>query len=86
MRKKLLLALIAGGCISAASVVSSSDSIQARLFSGSIYFNNDPADKQSRDFEILNYNGSVYVPLRYIAENMGGRVHYDEANNYRSPH
>ncbi|WP_167670370.1 stalk domain-containing protein [Paenibacillus tianmuensis] len=79
MRKKLLLALIAGGCISVASVASSSDSIRAHLFPRSIYFNNQPTNKQNGGFEILNYNGSVYVPIRYIAENMGGKVHYDEA-------
>ncbi|XOK61985.1 stalk domain-containing protein [Paenibacillus elgii] len=79
MRKKLLFSFIVGSCISAASAVSSSDFIQARLFPGSIYFNNQPANKQNGAFETLNYNGSVYVPLRYITENMGGRVHYDEA-------
>ncbi|PUA34864.1 hypothetical protein C8Z91_33890 [Paenibacillus elgii] len=79
LRKKLLPVLIVGSCISAASAASSSDFIQAHLFPGSIYFNNQPANKQNGAFEILNYNGSVYVPLRYIAENMGGRVHYDEA-------
>ncbi|WP_339369778.1 stalk domain-containing protein [Paenibacillus elgii] len=80
MRKKLLLAFIVGSCISAASAVSSSDLIQAHLFPRSIYFNNQHANKQSGAFELLNYNGSVYVPLRYMAENMGGKVHYDEAN------
>jgi hypothetical protein len=29
---------------------------------------------------ILNYNGTAYAPLRFVAENLGATVNYDEEN------
>lgn len=35
----------------------------------------------NKEYVTLNYNGHVYVPRRFVAENMSSDVKYDEATN-----
>lgn len=52
---------------------------QAVAFPVLFDFNGEGA-QPAADAEALNYNGSVYVPLRYVAQRMGAAVSYDESS------
>ncbi|MFC6334805.1 stalk domain-containing protein [Paenibacillus septentrionalis] len=56
------------------SILGASDNIVSYLFKGKLVINNEIVDLKK---EIFNINGSVYVPLRALAEETHGFISYD---------
>ncbi|MDQ0875691.1 hypothetical protein QFZ77_004350 [Paenibacillus sp. V4I3] len=78
--KKFLLGLICGITITASTAVYASDTIQTYLFPVRYEINGQNKEME-KEYSTLNYNGHAYVPIRFIAENMGAFVVYNEQNN-----
>ncbi|MEK3914176.1 stalk domain-containing protein [Paenibacillus sp. FSL H7-0331] len=75
--KKFISGLVLGLGISAASVGYASDTVQIYLFNARYMFNGE--EKIVEDpYKSLNYEGHIYLPIRFIAENTGLQVNYDE--------
>jgi len=75
--RKFVLGLIVGSALSLSTVVAASDSIQAFLFPAYFTFNGQHAETD-KDSPVLNYNGQTYVPARFIAEQLGAFVDYND--------
>lgn len=82
--KKMALSLISGVLFSfATAAVASSPTIEAILFPSTVHFHHEGRINtlEDNDNTILNYNNSVYVPLRSFAEKMGATVNYTPPNS-----
>jgi hypothetical protein len=75
--KKFISGLALGLTISAASAAYASDTVQAYLFNARYMFNGEEKTLEA-PYTSLNYEGHAYVPIRFIAENTGLQVNYDE--------
>jgi hypothetical protein len=75
--KKFVLGLMCGIGLTATTAVYAADTIQAYLFPAKFVFNGQDKELDS-EYTTLNYNGHAYVPIRFIAENMGATVGYDD--------
>lgn len=77
--KKVLFGLVLGMMLGAGSSVwaAGESVLQAVKAAVSLHMNGETATLPA-GYEILNYDGHVYVPLRYMAERMGAAVSYDE--------
>lgn len=73
--------LVAGAIIASATPAFAADFIQAALYPIKLVINGQE-QKIPEEYSILNYNGHTYVPLRLIAENVGGKVGFKEASTY----
>jgi hypothetical protein len=76
--KKFFLGLICGVSLAATTAVYASETIQTYLFSVRYEFNGQTKELDS-EYTTLNYNGHAYVPIRFLAENTGATVEYDDA-------
>lgn len=77
--KKFVLGLFCGMALAATTTIYAADEIRAVLFPVNIEFNG--VDKPlGSGYSVLNYEGHTYVPLRYMAENLGAGALYDAAN------
>lgn len=74
--KKFLLGLACGIGLTAATGVYASDMVQTYLFPAKFVIHGE--EKSAEGYQTLNYEGHVYVPVRFIAENLGNKVAYDE--------
>jgi hypothetical protein len=74
--KKFILGLSLGLTIACSSVAFASGSIQALLFPASFEINGSNI-ALTNDYKVLNVDGHAYVPIRFIAENLGGTIDYD---------
>lgn len=77
--RKFLIGVVFGACLSTATIVSASTTIEAVLFPTNFEFNG--ITKQLDDeYVVMNYNGHAYVPIRFIIENMDANIRYEEAS------
>ncbi|MDR6555225.1 stalk domain-containing protein [Paenibacillus qinlingensis] len=76
--RKFILGLVCGIGLTAATGVYASDMVQTYLFPAKFIINGE--EKSTEGYETLNYEGHVYVPVRFIAENTGNTVVYDETS------
>ncbi|SFL42752.1 Copper amine oxidase N-terminal domain-containing protein [Paenibacillus sp. 1_12] len=74
--KKFILGLSFGLAIACSSVAFASGSIQALLFPVSFEMNGSNIGLNN-DYKVLNVDGHAYVPIRFIAENLGATIDYD---------
>ncbi|PWV95698.1 copper amine oxidase-like protein [Paenibacillus cellulosilyticus] len=77
MNDKLKIAaavICLGGAFTAVSYAS--DLVQAHLSNGAIYINNEKKELPSGQ-SVMNVNGSTYVPIRFISEQLHNIVGYD---------
>lgn len=74
--KKFLLGLSLGLAIACSTVAFASGSIQALLFPASFEINGSNI-RLNNDYKVLNVDGHAYVPIRFIAENLGATIDYD---------
>jgi hypothetical protein len=74
--KKFILGLSCGLAIACSSVAFASDSIQA-VFFPAIFEINGSDIGLNNDYKVLNVDGHAYVPIRFIAENLGATIDYD---------
>ncbi|UKS28559.1 copper amine oxidase N-terminal domain-containing protein [Paenibacillus sp. HWE-109] len=75
--KKFVLGLICGIGLTATTAVYASDTIQAYLFPAKFVFNGETKELDTNENIVLNHNGHAYVPVRFVAENMGKIVKYE---------
>lgn len=75
--KKFILGLICGIGLTATTAVYASDTLQTYLFPVKFFFNSQAKEFDS-EYTTLNYSGHAYVPVRWVVENMGGKVNYDD--------
>jgi hypothetical protein len=74
--KKFILGLSLGLAVACSSIAFASGSIQALLFPASFEINGSNIGLNN-DYKVLNVDGHAYVPIRFIAENLGGTIDYD---------
>lgn len=77
--RKILFGFVLGAAVSLSSVAYASDSIQAFLYQAKLIINGQEKNPEASGYQMLNYEGHAYVPLRYVAEQMGTAVSYDDA-------
>ncbi|MCP1311190.1 stalk domain-containing protein [Paenibacillus tyrfis] len=73
--RKYVIGFVCGAFISMSTMVYASDSIQAFLFPVKISFNGKRMDMS--EYKVLNYENHAYVPIRFIAENVGISINYN---------
>jgi hypothetical protein len=78
--KKFVLGLICGICLTAATTVYASDTIQAYLFPTKFEINGQSKELDS-EYKVLNYNGHTYVPIRFVAECLDIGIKYSSMDN-----
>lgn len=76
--KKIILGFVCGVALSVTTGAYASETIQSILFSGHFLINGQYKDISNNEYASFNYNGHVYVPLRFVAENMSADVKYDD--------
>jgi hypothetical protein len=81
--KKFILGLICGIALTATTAVYASDSIQAYLFPAFFKINGLNAPLDDKEYAVLNYQGHAYVPVRFIAEQLGAFVDYTDQGIYK---
>ncbi|GAB7054273.1 MULTISPECIES: stalk domain-containing protein [Paenibacillus] len=74
--KKFIMGLVCGAALATSATINASSEIQALLFPVKFQFNGASKELGSR-FSALNYEGHTYVPLRFVAENLGAGAVYD---------
>lgn len=77
--KKIIIGALLGISISASSIAFASESIQALLFAVKFQFNGQGVEI-GEEYKVLNYDGHAYVPIRFVAENIGAAIDYDTDN------
>lgn len=70
--------MVIGFVLSFSTIGYASDVIETVLYSVKIYINGQEKDL-SEDYQVLNYKGHAYVPVRFITEELKGKVTYDDA-------
>lgn len=75
MKIKRMIIVAISLFILSSTVIAASDHISTYLFKGKLIINNKVVSLKQ---DILNINGSVYVPIRALAESMKGHVSYDK--------
>lgn len=75
------MGIIVGAAFSFSTIALANDTtIQASLFPVNFSFGGK-FTKLPDDYVSMNYNGHVYVPVRFISENMNSAVIYDQKKN-----
>ena len=83
--KKFVSGMACGALIALSTGIVAASSIEAILFPSEIKIHTVEGTKEwNGNQPILNYNHSVYVPLRSFAEMMGAKVHYTPPNEEES--
>jgi hypothetical protein len=77
--KRFILGLICGIGLTATTAVYASDTIQTYLFPAKFAFNGVTKEVDNKEYVVLNHQGHAYVPIRFVAENMGALVKYEES-------
>lgn len=77
MMRTFAAGLLCGVMIAMSSTVLAADAVKAYLFPVTIQFNGVAKELGSR-FAVLNYEGHTYVPLRFMAEQLGAGAAYNE--------
>ncbi|RKN74935.1 stalk domain-containing protein [Paenibacillus ginsengarvi] len=75
--KKFVLGLCCGLAIACSSVAFASDSFQAALFPAYFEINGNHISLND-DYKVLNVDGHAYVPIRFVAEQLGATIDYDQ--------
>lgn len=81
--KKFAIGVISGMILSfTTGVIAASSEVKAILFPSTIQIHQDNEISTLKgNNNILNYEGSIYIPLRSFAENMGSTVSYSPPNS-----
>lgn len=74
--KRFIVGLFCGVVLTASTTIYATNEIKALLFPVKFQFNGESREVGSR-FSVLNYEGHTYVPLRFMAENLGAGAVYD---------
>jgi hypothetical protein len=76
--KKLIIGIASGAVLTMTTgVLATSPTVQAILFPTTINIHKENSTVTlGNNYEVLNYNNSVYIPLRAFSESMGSTVKY----------
>ncbi|MCR8630336.1 copper amine oxidase N-terminal domain-containing protein [Paenibacillus radicis (ex Xue et al. 2023)] len=80
--KKLIIAFVSGIVISLSSVAVAANEFNVTLFPSEFIFNGKTKSVPS-EYQVFNYNGQVYVPLRFVTESMGATVGIIASPDYK---
>ncbi|MFD0677242.1 MULTISPECIES: stalk domain-containing protein [unclassified Paenibacillus] len=75
--KKFVLGLCCGLFIACSSIAFASDSIHALLFPAHFEINGSKISMND-EYKVLNVDGHAYVPVRFVAEQLGATIDYDQ--------
>ncbi|WP_248928280.1 ankyrin repeat domain-containing protein [Paenibacillus hamazuiensis] len=75
--KKVMLGFVCGVLLSACTAVYADDVVEALLVPLRVSVNGE-AKRLGDEYRVLNYDGHVYLPARFVVETLGGQVFYDE--------
>lgn len=78
--KRFILGLCCGICLSLGSAAYASESIQSLLVNVNFLFNGIKKEISS-EYSVFNYQGHIYVPIRFVAESMGSTVDYEDSSH-----
>lgn len=76
--KRFVSGMLCGAVLMAATAVYAGETVQTYLYPAKFVINGK-AKYPTGEYAALNYNGHAYVPIRFIAENMGALVKFDES-------
>ncbi|MDF2684634.1 MAG: copper amine oxidase-like protein [Brevibacillus sp.] len=76
--KKFVWGLVCGVALASSSVALASNSIQAFLFPVQFEIN-DNTVSMPNDYKVLQVDGRAYVPIRFVADNLGATIDYDSS-------
>lgn len=81
--KKFTIGLLCGIILSFATTAAASSEVRALLFptAMSFHLNGNSSTAGPDDAVVLNYGNRIYVPLRFMAEQMGATVRYQAPAN-----
>lgn len=74
--KKFILVLVCGLLLAGSSAAFAANSIQALLFPAAFEIN-DSVVPLGKDYKAVSIDGHAYVPVRFVAENLGATIGYD---------
>lgn len=77
--RKFIIGIIFGAVLSSSSIIYASDSIQALLWP--VQFEINGKSHELGDYEVLNYKGHAYVPIRFVAEELNQGINYRNNDN-----
>jgi gas vesicle protein len=78
--KQLLAGIAIGGIIASTGVALADQNSVTATIENWIKFQFNGVEKTLPEgFNVLNYNGRVYVPARFVAEQLGGKVEWDSS-------
>jgi len=75
--KKFAAGVLFGLLLAVAPFAYAVDKLEVDLFPVKLWLNGEQKELPE-EYQVFNYNGHAYVPLRYLAEQLGGKVSYDE--------
>lgn len=86
MKKRTFASALLAGAIlaSTTTVFAASEFIQAVLYPVKIFINGQEQELPD-EYSILNYNGHAYVPVRFVSEQLGGKVGFIEGQTIEDP-
>ncbi|WP_058302805.1 copper amine oxidase N-terminal domain-containing protein [Gorillibacterium timonense] len=79
--KKFMLGLLCGALLASSTVAFAASPLQARLFPAGFTINGKEV-QLDKAYKVLEADGHTYVPVRFVAENLGATVGY-EADSHR---
>jgi hypothetical protein len=74
---KTITALTVAALCGYPAVSQASDTIQAYLFPSHLQINGSPAEMPD-EYDVINYKEHAYVPVRFITEQLNGKVSFDD--------
>lgn len=77
--KKYVIGFAVGASVTLGTAAYASDIVQTFLFPAQFVINGE-SRTPAPDYAVLNYNGHAYVPIRFVAEQLGAVVAYDDAS------
>lgn len=76
--KKLPIFLICAFAITVTTSAMAAETLQTYIFPAKIQINGEEKPLDHSEYEILNYNGHAYVPIRFVSEGLGKLVKFDK--------
>ncbi|MGO4495718.1 stalk domain-containing protein [Paenibacillus sp. 2RAB27] len=81
--RKFILGIVVGMFLSISTAVFASESVQTYLFPAFFNINGQNVPLDDKEYAVLNYQGHAYVPVRFIAEQLGAFVDYTDQGIYK---
>lgn len=81
--KQLLVGIVIGTALTTAGAATAANQSVSAIIMNSITFNFDGyEDKLPPNYKVLNYEGTTYVPSRYLVETLGGTIRLENNTIY----